>query len=78
MGCPYYIYDNINEEFSFTYSKKPFLMVKGEAYPLTKKSLIKYFPKQKQFIEEYLKEHNTNIHSVAPVLELFNALKQKM
>ena len=69
---------NINEEFSFTYSKKPFLMVKGEAYPLTKKSLIKYFPKQKQFIEEYLKEHNTNIHSVAPVLELFNALKQKM
>ena len=69
---------DINADMAFSYSKKPFLFVKGEAYPVTQKNLVEYFPMQKQFIEEYLKEHNTNIHSVAPVLELFSALKQKM
>lgn len=69
---------DINSDFAFSYYKKPFLLVKGEAYPLTKKSLIKYFPKQKEFIQEYMKEHNTNIHSVAPVFELFSNLKQKI
>ena len=68
---------NINKEFSFTYSKKPFLMVKGEVYPLTKKTLNRYFQKQKKFIAEYIKEHNSNIHSINPMLELFNALRSK-
>ena len=68
---------DINSDFAFSYYKKPFLLIKGEAYPLTKKTLIKYFPKQKEFIEEYLKEHNTNIHSINPMLELFNALRNK-
>jgi hypothetical protein len=68
---------DINSDFAFSYYKKPFLLVKGEAYPLTKKSLIKYFPKQKEFIQEYMKEHNTNIHSINPMLELFNALRNK-
>ena len=69
---------DINSDFAFSYYKRPFLLVKGEAYPLTKKSLIKYFPKQKEFIQEYMKEHNTNIHSVAPVFELFSNLKQEI
>ena len=68
---------DINSDFAFSYSKKPFLLVKGEVYPLTKKTLAKYFPKQSDFIEEYIKEHKTNIHSVASVRELFTALKQK-
>ena len=69
---------DINAEMAFSYSKKPFLFVKGEAYPVTQKTLVEYFPEQKEFIEEYMAENKTNIHSVAPVLELFNALKQKM
>ena len=69
---------DINADMAFSYSKKPFLFVKGEAYPVTQKNLVEYFPEHKKFIEQYLKEHNTNIHSVAPVLELFSALKQKM
>lgn len=69
---------DINADMAFSYSKKPFLFVKGEAYPVTQKNLVEYFPEHKMFIEQYLKEHNTNIHSVAPVLELFSALKQKM
>ena len=68
---------NINLDKPFSYSKKPYLLVKGNPYPVTKKALMKYFPKQKAFIEEYLKENNINFRSVAPVRELFNILKNK-
>ena len=68
---------NINSDKPFSYSKKPYLLVKGNPYPVTKKALMKYFPKQKAFIEEYLKEHEVVFTSVEPVRELFNILKNK-
>ena len=68
---------NINSDKPFSYSKKPYLLVKGNPYPVTKKALMKYFPKHKEFIEEYLKEHEVVFTSVEPVRELFNILKNK-
>ncbi|MBR4883479.1 MAG: hypothetical protein IKU18_06320, partial [Bacteroidales bacterium] len=68
---------NINSDKPFSYSKKPYLLVKGNPYPVTKKALMKHFPKHKAFIEEYLKENDINFTSVAPVRELFNILKNK-
>ena len=68
---------DINEEKAFSYRQKPFLLVNGEAYPVTQKSLLKYFPEHKELIEEYLQEKNTNIHSVSPVRELFCMLTEK-
>ena len=66
---------DINAEKAFSYSKKPFLFVKGEAYPVTQKALAKCFPEHKEFIEQYLKENNVTFTSVAPVRELFCMLK---
>ena len=68
---------NINIDKPFSYCMKPYLLVKGNPYPVTKKALMKYFPKHKEFIEEYLKENDINLTSVAPVRELFNILKNK-
>ena len=65
---------NINSDKPFSYSKKPYLLVKGNPYPVTKKALMKHFPKHKAFIEEYLKENDINFTSVAPVRELFKAV----
>ena len=65
---------NINAEKPFSYSKKPYLLVKGNPYPVTKKALMKHFPKRKAFIEEYLQKNDVTFISVAPVLELFKAI----
>lgn len=61
-------------EKPFAYSRKPFIYVKGNVYPATKKQLMKCFPKKKDFIEAYVKEHDTNFNAVDPVLELFKEL----
>lgn len=68
---------NINMEKPFSYSMKPYLLVKGNPYPVTRKLLCRYFPKHKVFIEEYIKENDALLTSVAPVRELFNQLKQR-
>ena len=66
---------DINADKAFSYSKKPFLFVDGKAYPVTQKALVKHFPEHKEFIEQYFKENNVTLTSVAPVRELFCMLK---
>lgn len=61
-------------ENPFAYSRKPFFLVKGNVIPATKKLLLKHFPDKKAFIEEYVKEHDTNFNAVDPVMELFKEL----
>ena len=61
-------------EKPFAYSRKPFIYAKGNVYPATKKQLMKCFPKKKDFIEAYVKEHDTNFNAVDPVVELFKAV----
>lgn len=68
---------DINDEIAFSYRKSPFLLVKGEAYPVNRKTLAKYLPQQKSFINEYVKEDNVAFTSVAQVLKLFRALKEE-
>ncbi len=68
---------DINGEIAFSYRKSPFLLVKGEAYPVNRKTLAKYLPQQKSFINEYVKEDNVAFTSVAQVLKLFRALKEE-
>ncbi len=64
-------------EYPFSYHKQPFLIVKGKVYPATKKTFSEHFPDKKDLIEEYIKEHNTNFNSVAPVIALFQAVNAK-
>lgn len=63
----------------FRYSKTP-LLYRGNGAVLTvnKKNLMKCFPKQKAFIEEYISEHKPNLGAIEPVEELFKALAQSM
>lgn len=68
---------DINDEIAFSYRKSPFLLVKGEAYPINRKTLAKFFPEQKSIIEQYLKDKNPVLTSVAPVQELFCMLNRK-
>ena len=68
---------DINDEIAFSYRKSPFLLVKGEAYPVNRKTLAKYLPQQKSFINKYVKEDNVAFTSVAQVLKLFRALKEE-
>ena len=67
---------DINQEFAFSHSRKPFLLVDGEAYPVSKKNLVKYFPEQEEIISEFLEDNNFMLTSVAQVRELFKALNQ--
>ena len=63
----------------FTYSKTPLLYnSNGAILTVTKKNLMKCFPKQKAFIEQYIAEHKPNLGAIAPVQELFKALAQNM
>lgn len=68
---------DIDSEVAFSYRKSPYMLVKGEAYPVSKKLLLKYFPKQKALIEQYLKDENPVLTSVAPVQKLFCMLNEK-
>jgi hypothetical protein len=52
------------------------LLVDGEAYPVSKKNLVKYFPEQEEIISEFLEDNNFMLTSVAQVRELFKALNQ--
>lgn len=67
----------INSEIPFSYRKSPFLLVKGEAYPVNRKTLAKFFPEQKSIIEQYMKDKNPVLTSVVPVQELFCMLNRK-
>ncbi len=62
----------------FIYTRTPLLYkANGAVLSVTKKNLIKCFPKKKEFIEAYLQEHKTNLNAVEPVQELFKALSGK-
>ena len=67
----------INDGIAFSYRKSPFLLVKGEAYPVNRKTLAKFFPEQKSIIEQYMEDKNPVLTSVAPVQELFCMLNRK-
>ena len=74
-GLSLLLHLDINADKAFSYSKKPFLFVDGKAYPVTQKTLVKHFPEHKEFIEQYFKENNVTLTSVAPMRELFCMLK---
>ena len=74
-GLSLLLHLDINADKAFSYSKKPFLFVDGKAYPVTQKALVKHFPEHKEFIEQYFKENNVTLTSVAPMRELFCMLK---
>ncbi len=68
---------DIDQNKSFSYRKKPFLLIDGEAYPVNRKTLAKFFPEQKSIIEQYMEDKNPVLTSVAPVQELFCMLNRK-
>jgi len=58
----------------FIYKKIPYLSRKGLIQPVTKKTLQKCFPDKKEFIEQYIDEHNPNLNDVEDVREMFKAI----
>ena len=62
----------------FTYTRTPLIYrANGSVLSVTKKNLLKCFPKKKEFIEAYIEEHKPNLNAVEPVQELFKALAVK-
>ena len=49
-----------------------FLMKDGKTYPLTKKNLLKLFPKAAGFISQYLEEQKPDLDSPQDMLNLVN------
>lgn len=59
----------------FSYTKAPYIQKgNGQMLPVTKKNLMKCFPKKKDFIEAYIDEHKPNLNAIEPVQEFFKAL----
>lgn len=59
-----------NSELSVAYTL--FLMKDGKTYPLTKKNLLKLFPKAAGFISQYLEEQKPDLDSPQDMLNLVN------
>ena len=59
-----------NSELSVAYTL--FLMKDGKTYPLTKKILLKLFPKAAGFISQYLEEQKPDLDSPQDMLNLVN------
>lgn len=60
----------------YSYKKIPYLHRKGAFVPATKKAFQRYFPSKKEFIEQYVDEHNLRLNRVDHARELFKAVSK--
>lgn len=58
----------------YSYKKIPYLHRKGAFVQATKKAFQRYFPSKKEFIEQYVDEHDLRVNRVDHARELFKAL----
>lgn len=68
---------NVNSRVPYTYKMVPYLMKGGSIIPANRKTFAKYFPQQKKFIEEYLKENRTDLDNVEQARAFFIILKKQ-